>query len=92
MVVYWGIHPPVRRPIRWGLYLRPYDQWSLSVGRQFAHIFSRALRQCDPDGAVAVWRLGEAMKLLLGLTLGAAFGAVIQLSGASSHTKITNAL
>ena len=32
------------------------------------------------------------MKLLLGLILGAAFGAVIQLSGASSHTKITNAL
>jgi hypothetical protein len=32
------------------------------------------------------------MKLLLGLTLGAAFGAVIQLSGASSHTKIINAL
>lgn len=32
------------------------------------------------------------MKLLLGLVLGAAFGAVIQLSGASSHTKITNAL
>ncbi|MFO0707803.1 MAG: YeeE/YedE thiosulfate transporter family protein [Nitrospira sp.] len=32
------------------------------------------------------------MKLLLGLLLGAAFGAVLQLSGASSHTKITNAL
>lgn len=32
------------------------------------------------------------MKLLLGLILGAAFGAAIQLSGASSHTKITNAL
>jgi hypothetical protein len=32
------------------------------------------------------------MKLLLGLVLGAAFGAVLQLSGASSHTKITNAL
>ena len=32
------------------------------------------------------------MKLLLGLILGAAFGAVIQLSGASSHTKIINAL
>jgi uncharacterized membrane protein YedE/YeeE len=32
------------------------------------------------------------MKLLLGLLLGAAFGAAIQLSGASSHTKITNAL
>jgi len=32
------------------------------------------------------------MKLLLGLALGAAFGAVLQLSGASSHTKITNAL
>ncbi|MGA6829314.1 YeeE/YedE thiosulfate transporter family protein [Nitrospira sp. NS4] len=32
------------------------------------------------------------MKLLLGLILGAAFGAVLQLSGASSHTKITNAL
>ena len=32
------------------------------------------------------------MKLLLGLALGATFGAVLQLSGASSHTKITNAL
>lgn len=32
------------------------------------------------------------MKLLLGLILGAAFGAVIQLSGASSFSKITNAL
>jgi uncharacterized membrane protein YedE/YeeE len=32
------------------------------------------------------------MKLVLGLILGAAFGAVLQLSGASSHTKITNAL
>lgn len=32
------------------------------------------------------------MKLLLGLILGAAFGAALQLSGASSHTKITNAL
>lgn len=32
------------------------------------------------------------MKLLLGLILGAAFGAALQLSGASSHMKITNAL
>lgn len=32
------------------------------------------------------------MKLLLGLMLGATFGALLQLSGASSHTKITNAL
>lgn len=32
------------------------------------------------------------MKLLLGLALGTAFGAVLQLSGASSHTKIVNAL
>lgn len=32
------------------------------------------------------------MKLLLGLVLGAAFGAVLQLSGASSHTKIINTL
>ena len=32
------------------------------------------------------------MTLLLGLTLGIAFGAVLQLSGASSHTKIINAL
>ena len=32
------------------------------------------------------------MKLLLGLILGGAFGAVLQLSGASSHTMITNAL
>lgn len=32
------------------------------------------------------------MKLLLGLVLGSAFGAVLQLSGASSHTKIVNAL
>ncbi|THJ21287.1 MAG: hypothetical protein CAF45_012535 [Nitrospira sp. CG24E] len=32
------------------------------------------------------------MKLLLGVALGASFGAVLQLSGASSHTKITNAL
>jgi uncharacterized protein len=32
------------------------------------------------------------MKLLLGLVLGAAFGAMLQLSGASSHTKITNTL
>lgn len=32
------------------------------------------------------------MKLLLGLALGATFGAALQLSGASSHTKITNAL
>jgi uncharacterized membrane protein YedE/YeeE len=32
------------------------------------------------------------MKLLLGVILGAAFGAALQLSGASSHTKITNAL
>ncbi len=32
------------------------------------------------------------MKLLLGLALGMAFGAVLQLSGSSSHTKITNAL
>lgn len=32
------------------------------------------------------------MKLVLGLVLGAAFGTVLQLSGASSHTKITNAL
>lgn len=30
--------------------------------------------------------------LLLGLILGAAFGAVLQLSGASSHTKIINVL
>lgn len=32
------------------------------------------------------------MKLLAGLILGALFGAALQLSGASSHTKITNAL
>lgn len=32
------------------------------------------------------------MKLLLGLILGAAFGAVLQLGGASSHTKVVNAL
>jgi len=32
------------------------------------------------------------MKLLMGLALGVAFGAVLQLSGASSHTKIINAL
>lgn len=32
------------------------------------------------------------MKLLLGLILGAAFGAALQLCGASSHTKIVNAL
>lgn len=32
------------------------------------------------------------MKLLLGLALGTVFGAALQLSGASSHTKITNAL
>jgi uncharacterized membrane protein YedE/YeeE len=32
------------------------------------------------------------MKLLLGLVLGAGFGAALQLSGASSHTKITDAL
>lgn len=32
------------------------------------------------------------MMMLLGLVLGAAFGAALQLSGASSHTKITNAL
>lgn len=32
------------------------------------------------------------MKLMLGLVLGAAFGATLQLSGASSHTKITDAL
>lgn len=32
------------------------------------------------------------MMLLVGLILGAAFGAALQLSGASSHTKITNAL
>jgi uncharacterized membrane protein YedE/YeeE len=32
------------------------------------------------------------MKLLLGLILGIAFGAALQLSGAASHTKITNAL
>jgi uncharacterized membrane protein YedE/YeeE len=32
------------------------------------------------------------MHLLIGLVLGAAFGAILQLSGASSHTKITNAL
>jgi uncharacterized protein len=32
------------------------------------------------------------MKLMLGLVLGALFGAVLQLSGASSHTKIINAL
>ena len=32
------------------------------------------------------------MKLVLGLVLGVAFGAVLQLSGASSHTKMTNAL
>ncbi len=32
------------------------------------------------------------MMLLLGLCLGAAFGAVLQLSGASSYTKITHAL
>lgn len=32
------------------------------------------------------------MKLLLGLILGIAFGAALQLSGASSHGKITNAL
>ncbi len=32
------------------------------------------------------------MMVLLGLALGAAFGAVLQLSGASSHTKIINAL
>ena len=32
------------------------------------------------------------MKLLLGLILGGAFGAVLQMSGASSYTKMTNAL
>ncbi len=32
------------------------------------------------------------MKLLLGLCLGMAFGAVLQLSGASSHTKVVGAL
>jgi uncharacterized protein len=32
------------------------------------------------------------MKLLLGLIMGGAFGAVLQLSGTSSHTMITNAL
>ena len=32
------------------------------------------------------------LTLPLGLTLGAAFGALLQLSGASSHTKIVNAL
>lgn len=32
------------------------------------------------------------MKLLLGLVLGAGFGAALQLSGASSHTKVTGAL
>ena len=32
------------------------------------------------------------MKVLLGLILGITFGAALQLSGASSHTKITNAL
>jgi uncharacterized protein len=32
------------------------------------------------------------MKLALGLALGAAFGALLQLSGASSHTKIIQAL
>jgi uncharacterized protein len=32
------------------------------------------------------------MTLWLGLIFGASFGAVLQLSGASSHTKITNAL
>ncbi|MEQ1680341.1 MAG: hypothetical protein E8D52_05780 [Nitrospira sp.] len=32
------------------------------------------------------------MNLLLGLLLGAAFGAVLQLSGASSYTKILNTL
>lgn len=32
------------------------------------------------------------MMLVLGLILGASFGAVLQLAGASSHTKITNAL
>lgn len=32
------------------------------------------------------------MQLVLGLFLGAAFGAVLQLSGATSHTKIVNAL
>lgn len=32
------------------------------------------------------------MKLLLGLILGGALGTVLQLSGASSHTMITNAL
>lgn len=32
------------------------------------------------------------MKLLLGLLLGVVFGAALQLSGASSHTKITQAL
>jgi uncharacterized protein len=32
------------------------------------------------------------LMLALGLALGAAFGALLQLSGASSHTKIVNAL
>lgn len=32
------------------------------------------------------------MKLLVGLVLGALFGALLQLAGASSHSKITNAL
>jgi uncharacterized membrane protein YedE/YeeE len=32
------------------------------------------------------------LTLALGLALGAAFGALLQLSGASSHTKIVNAL
>jgi hypothetical protein len=32
------------------------------------------------------------MKLLLGLILGGAFGVVLQMSGASSYTKMTNAL
>ena len=41
---------------------------------------------------MALRGLGETVKLVLGLVLGAAFGAVLQLSGASSHTRITNAL
>ncbi|WP_455244111.1 YeeE/YedE thiosulfate transporter family protein [Petrachloros mirabilis] len=32
------------------------------------------------------------MNLLLGLVLGVAFGAVLQMTGASSHTKVVNAL
>src|SRR5829696_3898013 len=83
---------PLRRPVRRRLYLRAYDQRSVPVGRELAGLFRSPVRERHPHRTMVVRGREVAMKLMLGLVLGALFGAVLQLSGASSHTKIINAL